>query len=386
MKDVMKFSVYTISAATILFLAGCATEKIKFDSVMPARKVADVGMINCLSLDVTAQVTGDQGGKDELSAALVRQLLSERLYRTGFYRVTDDIWGKTADPDNISYVLENASESGHGYDKFITGGDVAEVCPHCGTICPGHKDKPQALEVKAGLKVTLDLALNSHPVERIKEIELEQTPYVDSPSKKELPPTSVPNVAAIVKRVEKVTEKGFVSSAKGTLTAEIVGVDAKDCPVVYKNTFVLGGTGEEQFSYNQPTQLKLLASVITPAIDEIVTDLAPHKESREIAPIKGGDERVVTLLYGRAFEEANDFVTELMRAGKAESADVENQGLALEALGRFSLALKRYKFAAKMNPESKTAPESIVRVEKLLAAAEAVANTTGANKDIQFNK
>ena len=79
--------------------------------------------------------------------------------------------------------------------------------------------------------------------------------------------------------------------------------------------------------------MKALAAAVTPAVNGIVADISPYKESRELVAIEGGDERVVYLLNAKAFLEVVTVVEKLDVTGKANFADFENLGIAQEAMG-----------------------------------------------------
>ena len=389
MKNLSRIGAYGLMVGAAAIIAGCASEKIMVDYTMPARKVADVSKINVVKINVKADVRGSLAGDNAQNAALVRQLISERLYKSGFYRVTDDIWGVSSGADKTKKLLADSSESGHGYVSFATDGGVPAdaLCPKCGTICPDHKDTPQGMKVKAQLDVVVDLELNAVAEKKEIPITLETTPYVPAKVKDGMPPTSAPNVAAIQKRTEKHPVKYYTTVAKGKITAKISGIDGDKAPVDYSGTFVIGGKDAKPVtSYSAPTQLKAFAEAVSPAVLELVADIAPYKVTKELVAIEGGNEDVVTLLEATAFGEVIEVVTELARSGRANFADYENLGIALEASGRFDDAKKAFKKAVKANPESATAKAGLKRVEDALSGKAVVAKSGKANSDTKFSK
>ncbi len=216
---------------------------------------------------------------------------------------------------------------------------------------------------------------------------LETIPYVPVKVKDGMPPTSAPNVLAIQKRTEKHPVTLYSTVAKGKISAKISGVDGGKAPVDYSGTFVIGGKGTKPVtSYSAPTQLKAFAEAVSPAVLELVADLAPYKVKKELVAIKGGNEKVVTLLEATAFGEVIEVVTELARSSRANFADYENLGIALEASGRFEDAKKAFKKAVKANPESATAKEGLKRVETALSGKVAIAKSGQANRDTKFSK
>lgn len=432
MKTMTKIGLYGLSTGLAVFLAGCGTEKIMVDYAMPARKVADVSKVDTVSLKVEANVNGNMAGSKKLNEALIRQMISARLYKGGYYRVTDGFWGDKNAPDHIAGVLAKANESGHPYASYSSGGAVpaSEICPKCGTICPEHREQAESrlMKVKAELEIKVDLDLDVNEIKESKKFELVEMPWTPVKVKQGMPPASAPNMAAAVKTPVEVPVTLYKTVAKGKITAKFNGVDGGKSPVVYTTTIDLpvvkaapkpekkaqkkeeksafaavgsalntvaddvtagvtaGLTGSKKEAdmseFGSPSQLDVLAEVLSPAIAEIVADISPYTVQQELVAIKGGDKRVVTLLNAQAFREVVTFVTELARTDKAVAADYENMGIALEATAKYDLARKAFKKALAVDPEkpSETAKAGLKRVEKVLAANDAIA-ASGAKKN-----
>ena len=365
MKNISKISFLGLSAAVAAFFSGCASEKIVVDYVMPAKAVTDISKVNVAAIKVKANVTGSLAGDNTRNAGLVKQLLAMRLYKEGFYQVTDDIW---ANPQAAS-ELEKAileKDSGHGYASLGAMGQGME---------------------KVVINVVLDLALDARPVKKEMQFMLSTVPYKPQPVKEGQMPISVPDAKGIV--VENVKQEVTVYEvvAKGTLTASFVAPEGKECPQEYKNTFQITMPEASRYGSSQPSQLKALAAAVTPAVDSVVADISPWKESRELVAAKGGDERVVYLLNAKAFPEVVTVVEKLEVIGKANSADFENLGIAFEAMGELFSAKDAFAKAVVHNPESLSAKAGVRRVESALAGKKAV-KESGAkvNKDTKFSK
>ena len=365
MRTISRIGIYGASVGFAAFLAGCATEKITVDYVMPAKAVIDVSKVNVAAIKVKANVKGNLSGDNKRNAGLVKQLLAMRLYKEGFYQVTDDIW---ATPEGAS-ALEKAIEekdAGHGYAALGAMGQNG---------------------TKVVIDVTLDLSLGTNPVKKEMPFTLQTVPYKAKQVKKGEVPISEPDAAAIV--VEKVKKEVTVyeTVAKGTLSAKFVGLDGKDAPQKYEATFQIVMPEAEKFDSAKPSQLKALAAAVSPAIDGIVADISPYKESRELVAIEGGDERVVHLLNAKAFPEVVSVVEKLEVAGKANFADFENLGIAFEAMGELFSARDTYAKAIKLNPESATAKAGAKRIEDALSGKKAIkASGAKQNKDTKFSK
>ena len=365
MKSIYRTGTYGLLTATIALLAGCATEKVTVDYVMPARAVADVSKVNVAAIRVKANVTGNMAGDNKRNAGLVRQLLAMRLYKDGFYQVTDDIW---ATPEGAS-ALEKAiteKDAGHGYATLSAMGQS---------------------DTKVVIDISLDLALDSNPVTKEIPFTLAAVPFKVKPGKKGEAPTTAPDEKGTVVQNVKQKVTVYQTVAKGTLTAKFAGPDGKEAPMKYANTFQVSMPESDQFDSAKPSQLKALAAAVSPAIEGIVADISPYRESRELVAIKGGDKRVVLLLNAKAFPEVVTVVEKLEQDDKANYADFENLGIAFEAMGEFFSARDAFAKAEKANPESASAKAGTQRVKDALAGKRAVKDSGAKqNKDTKFSK
>ena len=343
MKNISRFGIYGVAAGLAAFIVGCGTEKITVDYVMPAKAVTDVSKVNIAAIKVKANVTGNLAGDNKQNAGLVKQLLAMRLYKEGYYQVTDDIWADR-NVANELYKQITSKASGHSYSSF--GAD---------------EDK----KGKVVIDVELDLALDSKPVKKELPFTLTTVPY--KAKTVEGVPTSEPDAKATVTEKVKKEVTVYEVIAKGTLKAKFVGVNGKDAPQKYENTFQIAMPKADNYDSAKPSQMKALAAAVTPAVNVIVSDISPYKESRELEAIEGGDKRVVYLLNAKAFSEVEEVVAKLDLIGKANFADFENLGIALEAMGDFGGARDAYKKAGELNPESQTAKDGLKRVKDALA-------------------
>lgn len=363
MKSIVKIGAFGLVTGMIVFLGGCASEKIMVDYVMPAKAVQDVGKVNVAAIRVKANVTGNLAGDNRRNAGLVKQLLAMRLYKEGYYRVADDIWSTAEGAGELEKMVKDR-DSGHGYANLAAMGQGAE---------------------KVVIDVTLDLALDAKPVKKEIPFTLTTVPY--KPKKVKDVPTSEPDVKATV--VEQVKQEVTVYEvvATGTLKAKFVGPNGTEPPLPYANDFQISMPEADRFDAAEPSQLKALAAAVTPAVNGIVADISPYKVTRELVAIEGGDERVVHLLNAKAFPEVVSVVEKLEVAGRAKAADLENLAIAHEAMGDFFSARDVYAKAMKADPGSPTAKAGHQRVLDTLAGKRAV-KESGAkqNKDTKFSK
>lgn len=360
MKKMFSIGILGLAAGTMMFLAGCATEPIKVDYVMPAKAIANVKAVDKVTIKSTAKVTGNLAGDNKLNAGLVKQLLAMRLYKEGFYQVVDDISGDSEGASKLEAMLQE-KDAGHGY----------------ATIMAGNQN-----DAKADITLDLEMSLDSNPVKKEIPFRLETINYKQVTDKKSGAPRGEPTIPVVEKVKKPVTIYEIV--AKGKLKVMLRG--RKD-PITYSCEFEIRMPEADQFDSAQPSQLKALAAAVTPAINGIISDISPYKETRDLVAIKGGDERVVLLLNAKAFPEVVTVVEELQVTRKANFADLENMGIAFEAMGDLLSARDAFKAAEDVNPESETAKAGTQRVKDALAGKDAV-KESGAerNKDTKFKK
>ena len=230
MKTIAKIGLY----GAVAFLVGCSTEKITVDYVMPARAIADISKVNVAAINVKANVRGGLAGDNKQNAGLVKQLLAMRLYKEGFYQVADDLWNNPEGAFELEKMIKE-KDVGHGYATLGAMGQGSE---------------------KVVIDLTLDLELDSKPVQTNKPFKLETIPY--KPKIKKGIPHSEPDheaAKALLREVKQpVTEYELV--AKGTLKAKFKGVNGKDAPAKYENTFTITVPEADRFDSARPSQLK----------------------------------------------------------------------------------------------------------------------------------
>lgn len=365
MNKFTKLGLVGLSAGLSVLFSGCQQEKIMVDYVMPARKVVDVSKVNVAAIRVKAKVTGNLAGDSKRNAGLVKQLLAMRLYEEGFYKIADSIWN---DPDGASELekLLKDKDAGHGYAMVMAGGQGNE---------------------KVVIDIDLDLALNANPVQKDKDFTLRTVPYKRKKVKDGMPPASEPDLKNAQTENRRVKVTVYAVTAKGTLKARFSAPKGKTCPLKYENSFAIAMPAENRMDTAAPSQLKALAAAVTPAIEEIVKDISPAREPRELVAADGGDDRVVYLLNAKAFPEVVTVVEKLAVTKKANAADYENMGIALEAQGEYFAARDAFKEAVKLNPQSLSAKAGQRRVDDAIAGKKAVKDQGAKqNKDTKFSK
>lgn len=363
-----KFSKIGLCGLTLALAAafsGCET-MIKVDSVQPAKEVADVSKVNVAAIRVKADVKGNLASKNAQCAELVRQLISSRLCKEGFYKVVDGISGTAEGAADIEKMLK---DSRHGYVDLMAMEQGNE---------------------KVVIDVDLDLTLDAKPVQKEISFTLKTVPYKIQPPKKEGErPTSVQDLKAATAETVKQPVTVYETVATGTMKVKFAAPKDKECPAAYAKTFTVVMPKEDQFDSAQPSALKALAAAVTPAVNGLVSDISPYRKTTEVAIAKGGDDRVATLLEAKDFSEVAIVVDKLDLIKVAVEADYVNLGIAMEALGDFHGAKAAYKKAVDLKPEAKSEAglAGLKRVEEALAGKKAVkASGAKQNKDTKFSK
>ena len=185
-------------------------------------------------------------------------------------------------------------------------------------------------------------------------------------------PTGVPDPTRA--RVQKVTRQVDVFSitGAGNLTVKLTDENGK---VVYEKQFPKLSYHFETSDKDHnslPAKAAVVAEMIVPAIDEIVADLSPHKEQRDLVVNEDGDEKAVLLLKAQAFSETIKRLDDVLNGEDKNAADYENRGLAYEIIGDYAAAKGDFEEALKLAAGSKIATEGKARIEKIMAGQKAL--------------
>ena len=364
MNKFSKIGLCGLTLALVAALSGCKTA-IKVDRVQPAREVADVSKVDVVRIRVKADVKGNLASGNAQCAELVRQLISTRLYKEGFYKVVDRISGDAKGAAELEKMLKGGK---HGYVDLMAMGQGSE---------------------KVVIDVDLDLTLDAKPVQKEMDFTLKTVPYKVQPVKEGQMPVSVPVAAATTIQRVKQPVTVFQTVAAGKMKVKFAAPEGKECPAAYAKEFALAMPKEDQFGSAQPSALKALAAAVTPAVNGLVTDISPSRTTTEVEVAEGGDDRVATLLEAKDFSEVAIVVDKLDLINAAVEADYVNLGIAMEALGDFHGAKRAYKKAVDLKPEGKSeaGQAGLRRVETALAGKKAVkASGAKQNKDTKFSK
>ena len=311
MKKIITFTPYFLSGIVLMMIAGCATEKITADYVMPAEKISDVKAVNVVAIRVKTDLKGPYKVDPAVCSGLVKQLASMRLYQEGYYSSVDSIWGDVQGVGKLQKLLK-AGDTGYGYALYST---------------------EQGLE-KVILDLELQVAFDTKKVTKEETFTLKALPYKIKEGKDQYTPaTSEPDPKGVIVTQKKQPVSHWETTAKGTLKARFIGPDGASAPVPYENTFDISMPKDTRIGLSSPSFIKALAAAVSPAINGVIADISPHKTSRTFEANKEGNEKIVLLLNAKAFPEVIYSVDALREKGSANYADLENQGLAYEVLG-----------------------------------------------------
>jgi len=166
-----------------------------------------------------------------------------------------------------------------------------------------------------------------------------------------------------------------------------------------------------------PTYLELAAELLQPAVEKVVKDISPHKETRELKINENGDKSAVVLMKATAFLDAKEVLEQAIKknettaqektkqieeafekdkkrieetvkaekereeavkritaektakikeAGRILSPDYENFGILREILGMYGAAIENYQLAYKSDETNKSAAAAEKRVAELI--------------------
>ncbi len=347
-----------LAAAAAILVAGCETRQVSASYLVPAREVADVRSVDTLLIDATANLEGNQMAANDAEriAALARQMLAAELYRRGFYRIEDPIWGSISGAADLGRVV-TLGGSRHGYTIFVT------------------EESP----AKATLKLEVDLSYNVEKSTQRQTYELTTTPYVIQ-RPKGLVPFSNPDPMATQTRKVESSWDSWEWVGRGKLRVTLTPKKAEE--PVYTRDFDL--VVPSASGIDVPSFLRVATAALAPVVAEIALDISPSSEQRPLLLSKGGDTRAVTLLQAGAFSDAIELIEELP-AEKVTIGDFENLGVAYEMVGDYKSASGAYERALGKDPENEALRDKMNALAKVAKAKKTVRESGAkANEDTSF--
>jgi hypothetical protein len=317
MKDLkMKKCLILVYASSVLvFLGGCASEKLVARYTVPAAavKTSNLSDISPLSIVVSAKLYGNIAVNPAAIESSVKQQVASRLYQEGELKSTDIIWGNLQGGNMVSSTFRKYNST-HGYARYVTD---------------EHKGGTLFLDITA--------ALNNNLVKETTTFELKRLPYNRKDKEKEKP-TSVPDYERIQKEKVDVEYDILQTEGKGILKARMIDKHGAE---IYKKSFPLGFSRKNSLQVHEApmTANDIFAYMVARPIESLVTEISPHQESRALQVNDKGCEQGILLLQAHAYAEAATFLENIE---PKTPADWENLGLAYEILGDYTLAREAY--------------------------------------------
>jgi tetratricopeptide (TPR) repeat protein len=384
-----------LAALAMLCAAGCAPKKraVYADYVLPPNAVTDISSIENLDIappqiDLSCNYKSKRSVQNVLANA-VEESFEDQLYANGFIKARDDIYD---DAQGLAQVRKELRASRHGYDvKSARAMRTAKLIT----------------AAKVNLK-------------RTKGVDVVQTQLVTQPytikTNKNGVPVSFPDPDR--RRVKIVTSNVpfILVEAKGSLRVALQDAHGKN---VYSKVFddlsyerKAGGNAQPGA---EPTLFEIAHELFGGAVDQVVKDISPHKESHVLHVNEKGDATAVALMKATAFSEAynrlDSVITahekqyeaeaaeinkdydaqmaaaetdealakleeekkaELLDASRFLSPDYENMAIVTEIMGDVSTALDLYGQAVEADPANTSAKQSLERARLFIEASQQV--------------
>jgi len=266
------------------------------------------------------------------------QLVSSRFYDEGFYRTGDIIWGN---PAGVALLKSDYADKNprHGYVRMST----------------------ETIRF-ASLQIEYDLKLETSSYKETRNFVVKDLPYRDVYQDQRLIATA-PDYTRMVTNSVNAQSDVFKAVGSGSLKAVLTD---KNGQKVYEKSFPLNY--QLQISADKhgalPPASEMILAMVSPAVEQLVADVSPHREVVSIAYPGGGDSGIAKLINAHAYVEASE-ASDAIRSKSA--ADYENQGFACEAIGEYSYALLCYQQSLKMASDREFAKQGVERLQKVMA-------------------
>ncbi len=334
-----------LGVITLIILTGCATpdNRLQVDYLMPPREIADLSSISPLSIAAKITLTGNAVSEYDLKSAQndLCGRIAAQLNDEGFCKTVDVLWGDSSGVDGLQQLMKQ-KKFPHGYDLY------------------------SASEIEsARLEVFLEADIKKHKKKTEREAELTYLPY--KRDKSDIPSSS-PNYERARVKKQQVEITVYTVDATGKLQAVLYDKSGK---IAYQKEFN-SLTYHEQYGYEKiaaiPVNSAIIAKMIMPAIDQIIADISPHTESREIEINEDGNKKTVLLLKAHAYTEAIKLLDEIISEGDPKIADVSNMAIALEVIGEYQAASDFWQQGLEIDKSNEVAQLGMQRVEQIINA------------------
>jgi len=385
----------------VIFSAGCVAPQgaVYTSFLMPPKKVQNVNDVKNIKIVINKmKLSGfSKNSKIDLSQ-LVEGKISALIYKEQFLNVYDPVISKDI------RLLNNKAKNHHGYSKFYANNTKFST-----------------------LQINLQMNLQKHSGTDIVKTTLRHQNYGVKYSKKGVP-MSVPKGKPTYRHVKtNVPYKQY--DLKANLHIQLLNTNKE---LLYKKDFTnitlsrkIGG--DTLKTTEIPTEMELVSEALVEKLKEVITEISPHKESRQLVVNEKGDSSVVALMKGTAFSDAIVLLDKTIEKKEVElnlkkkelelvykekllkakdkkektslikskendilslykplSPEYENMGILNEILGDLVSAKYYYELAYKYDTANSSANNSIKRVKGTLNKVNQLANiatTKYKNKD-----
>lgn len=354
MNRIMTIACATIAIALAFLTSGCVTPVVcSAEFTKPARSIPseDLAKINTLRIQVVSNYSSNianYGGEQDASlvTGIIQENMISSLYREGYYRVIDVIWGNM---DGVNHAYKNAHVEGsaHGYPSFITD------------------SFPRA----ALLKITFEANVTATEKTKSEAYKLTRIPY-DMKTDDKGVPSSRPNYDQATFREEIAPHDLLQIQGKGTLIFELTDADGD---LILQQTYPLDYEREDDCSC--PTNASLIEEMTKIAIKEFVAEISPVKVKNRVPVNMRGCKEAILLLGAGAYSEAIECL-ERLPDDKITIADYENLGIAFEVIGNLIDAKTYY--------EKANCTAGLERIAEMRTSRKDLKKTDKTNDDTSF--
>jgi len=354
MKNILTIACGAFAFALVLFSSGCATPVVcSAEFTKPARRIPseDLAKVNTLKILIDSKFGSNipslAGGQDaSFATGVIQENVVASLYKEGYYRVTDVIWG---DVNGVNKAYKNAHVEGsaHGYPSFFT----------------------DSFQQAALLKISFNANVTATEKTQEETFKLTRMPYEVKTDDKGVP-SSRPKPEQASTHVETAPHDVLQIEGKGTISFELTDAEGN---LVYQNTFPLAYNSENDGSC--PTNAKIVENMTAGAIQTFVADISPVKVHNKVPVNMNGNKEAILLLGAGAYSEAIECL-EKLPADKIKPADYENLGIAFEVIGNM--------LDAKTNYEKANCSAGLARIAEMKAAKKDLKKAEKTNEGTSF--
>lgn len=341
MKNISRIVSFGLS---LLFFVGCATPTLHVSYLVPPEKIVDINSIDVIKVNTSANLTGNafvNTSNEDYINGLISSRINARLTQTGYFKTIDSVWGDVDGVSSLSKIIESKNHA-HGYSNFTTDSEIKAA--------------------KLNIKIEADVKKSKY--RKTSTYYLYTTPYIKEYDGKK--PISKPDYDNRIEKSQSYT--GEVEEIVGSATIYVEIID-KNGVKVYERDFDnlkyecnVGMSNQKSL----PTGLNVVGEMLIPVVEEVIKDIAPHKEIKTPVINEEGDERVILLLNAQAFSDAIEMLENPNLIKELKIADYENLALAYEVIGDLFSAKYNFEKALEIDSASVISIDGIERINSIV--------------------